>query len=135
MGAGSRFFGGVALGALEMIVFIATAGSLHDLGLPLILAVLFANGIAAAGTAGFPMLVGSWLGVPLPLVGLAIAGGRGCAPLTAGVASCSQGLYFVFAGLALAAALGTGLPGFLLGRIVRWAVFDPTGEEAAPSVR
>jgi len=135
MGAGSRFLGGVALGALETIALLAAAGSLGNLWLPTVLVVLFANGIAAAGTAGFSMLVGCWLGVALPLLGLAITGGRGCFPLTAGVASCSQGFYFVLAGLALAAAFGTGLPGYLLGRIVRWAVFNPTGEEAAHPAR
>lgn len=134
-GPWSRFIGGIALGALETIVFIAAAKAVDELGLTFLVALMVGNGVAAGLRGGPPMLVGTWLGVALPLLVLAIAVGPACYPAPFPIPGCPQGLYLALAAVALVAVPIIEVAGYVAGRLVRWAVFDPTGEESGPSAR
>lgn len=127
MGRWSQFVAGVVVGAGALLLAFAIAGRPEDPGL-LVLGVCLAGAGLVAGLATGPaMFVGVWLGVPLPILAMAIAAGPGCvdSPFAFFIGSCPGVILLAIAGALLAVGPVVEGAGFAVGRLVRWALAEP----------
>jgi hypothetical protein len=125
LGRWARFLIGVAIGVAALVLAVTIASRLGDGGLLVLGTCLALGGLISASSRGFAMLLGVWLGVPCPVLVLAIAAGPACFSTPFPVPGCPQGFGFVLAGALLVGGLLVEGAGFLVGRLVRWAITGP----------
>jgi hypothetical protein len=125
LGPWSRFLVGVAIGFGALLAAVAIASRLGDGGLLALGICLALGGLISAFSGGFAMFLGVWLGVPFPVLVLAIATGPACFSTPFPAPGCPQAFGFVLAGALLVGGLIVEGAGFLVGRLVRWAVSGP----------
>ncbi len=125
LGPWSRFLVGVAIEIVALLASLAIAARLGDGGLLVLGSCLALAGLAPAFSRGFAMFLGVWLGVPFPVLVLAIATGPACFSTPFPAPGCPQAFGFVLAGALLVGGLIVEGAGFLVGRLVRWAIRGP----------
>jgi hypothetical protein len=125
LGRWSRFLVGVAIGVGALVMAVTIASRLGDEGLLVLGICLALGGLISASSRGFAMFLGVWLGVPLPVLVLAIVAGPACFSTPFPVPGCPQGFSFALAGALLVGGLLVEGAGFLVGRLVRWAITGP----------
>lgn len=127
MGRWSRFAAGIVIGAGALLLALAIAGRPGDPGL-LALGVCLAGAGLVAGLAASPAtFLGVWLGVPLPILAMAIAAGSACidSPFAFFVGSCPGVILLAVAGALLVVGPAVEGAGYVLGRLVSWALAGP----------
>ena len=125
LGRWSRFLVGVAIGVVALVVAVTIASRLGDGGLLVLGTCLALGGLIAASSRGFAMFLGVWLGVPCPVLVLAIVASPACVSTPFPAPGCPQMFSFVLAGALLVGGLLVEGAGFLGGRLVRWAITGP----------
>lgn len=124
-----RFLVGIGIGIVALGAALAIDASAH-LGMAPLAICLALGGMLAAFSRGVVMLVGVAVGVPLPVLFMTLATSSTCGSGTSAFVPfplCGQGFGFALAALLLVGGPVAEVPGFVLGRFVRWALSEPEG--------